>query len=107
MARNDAFLEAAREIAEMIQQRITNLEREGQEIETRLRQINAQQQVARGLSERLLNFQPMRGSDYQCPRCWVEYEKRSAMRPVTSNTDDDFFECPVCGFEVEVPSGNT
>ena len=72
VARNDAFTEAARDLAEMIQQRVTNLEREGQEIEARLRQINQQRKVARGLTERLLNFRPMRGTNYQCPRCWVE-----------------------------------
>ena len=33
-------------------------------------------------SQRLNNYPLMIGPNFQCPRCWIEHEKQSALRPV-------------------------
>jgi DNA-directed RNA polymerase subunit M/transcription elongation factor TFIIS len=45
-------------------------------------------------------FVAIRGTDFQCPRCWIDQEKRSNLQPTgkgTSNTD--FFRCGSCEYE--------
>ena len=55
--------------------------------------------------QRLHRFQPQIGEDFQCPRCWIEHERRSNLTPVSAGRAqrEDFFRCGDCGFEFSVP----
>ena len=72
-------------------------------IEKRLTDINdekASLEARRDLSstapQRALDFQPVLGADYQCPTCWIKYERRAALRPITGPPDEDLFRCSSC-----------
>jgi hypothetical protein len=67
MKSQQAFIEAARGIAELIQGRAEALEPEIRQTEARLREMEAERQAARDTPERLTNFTPMVGGNYQCP----------------------------------------
>ena len=55
------------------------------------------------LEERLLKFPVQRGSDYLCPRCWIEKGGLSPLRRIPSQGDDDFLRCGLCEYELLVP----
>jgi hypothetical protein len=103
MKSQQAFIEAARGIAELIQGRAEALEPEIRQTEARLREMEAERQAARDTPERLTNFTPMVGGNYQCPLCWIIKEARRPVRPLVSNTRGDAFVCDACAFEVVVP----
>lgn len=76
MALEDQLREVAREIAE------------------------AQRGLTRSAPERLLSYVPRIGPDFQCPRCWIEHERRSVLQAVPTNIDDDVFRCASCQLEL-------
>jgi hypothetical protein len=85
MALEDELRNVAGEIADRLQARLSELEDEPAQIETR---------------KRLLNYLPRVGPNFQCPRCWIENEKRSALRSVNTNIDDDLFRCDTCHLDL-------
>jgi hypothetical protein len=36
-----------------------------------------------------------------CPACFLEKSTKVSMKPATSQSDSDLFECPACGREIE------
>ncbi len=96
--------QVAAELARHLESRISHLQAELAEIEARKAEIEAQLKAARLDPERLLHFQPQIGTDFQCPRCWIEHEKRSALTPIKGRTKtEDYFRCHSCGFELVFP----
>lgn len=104
-------------IEQALQQALTELERELQskksafakelaDIEARRTELIAELDAISSFPERRRSFVSRLGRDYQCPRCWIVKESESSMRPVPNSTDDDYFECRVCGYELVVRSGN-
>jgi hypothetical protein len=55
------------------------------------------------LEERLLKFPVQRGSDYLCPRCWIEKGGLSPLRKIPSQGDHDLLRCGLCEYELLVP----
>ena len=47
------------------------------------------------VSERLKSFQAWNGSDYSCPRCWIDDKITSPLTRIAS--DDDQWHCNTCG----------
>lgn len=81
--------------------RTTQLQAELAEVEARKAKIQAQLDVARLSENRLMRFEPQVGRDFQCPRCWIENEKRSVLSPMKGGTRlEDFWQCSACGFEM-------
>jgi hypothetical protein len=96
--------QVAAELAQNAQGRVSRLQRELTEVEARKAEIEAQLKTASLLPERVFNFKPRIGADFQCPRCWIEHEKRSALTPMGGGTSsEDFFRCPACGYELAIP----
>ena len=93
----------AAEVARKVQSHTSHLQSELAEIETRKSAIQARLKVARLSAERALNFQPQIGPYFQCPRCWVEDEKRSGLAPISGGErNEDFFRCRACGYELTI-----
>jgi hypothetical protein len=79
------------------------IEQEIRDIEEIIAGLVARRDSARLSHQRLLNYTPALGSDYQCPRCWVDHEVRSVLTPVPGTDTEDCFRCGVCGFQIGVP----
>src|SRR5271157_1071839 len=93
----------AAEMAAHSQQRASNLQRELAETEDRKAQLEAQLHAANLAHKRLAEFQVKIGTDYQCPRCWIDHETRAALTPIGGGTDkEDFFRCHTCNLTVSV-----
>jgi hypothetical protein len=90
----------AADFARSARAHLSQIEREMTEIDERKTQLMALRNAARGAAERSLNFQPTIGFDHQCPRCWVDYETRSALNPIPSQKSrEDLFRCGQCGYD--------
>src|SRR5258708_7033627 len=89
--------EYAAQLAEQNQQRRAGLERELGDLQVQIAQKQAMPDTLGFGHQRLANFQVKIGPDYQCPRCWIMLEKRSALRPIGGGTNtEDFFRCNDC-----------
>lgn len=88
----------AERIAFRLQNQDARLEREQLELQQKMADIQAKRDAARVASKRLANYAVKLGIDYQCPRCWVEFEARSALTPRPT----DELVCDSChsGFQV-------
>lgn len=73
------------------------------EIEKRKSEIEARLDKAKLAQKRLQDFRPRIGRDFQCPRCWVQNETRSALTAVPSSTGDDILRCHTCGADYLIP----
>jgi len=82
---------SAREQAKLsqIEKRLTELEEEKALLEAR-------RDLASTANQRALNFQPVLGSDYQCPACWIVDKERAALGPISGEPHKDFFRCSRC-----------
>ena len=97
--------QAALEIANNALERAKQLEPERAEIQMRLKTIEAMLDSASLCHERARNFVAQVGRDYQCPRCWIIHEAKTALTPIPSDTKDDRFRCDRCGISVEIQMG--
>jgi len=97
MSIESLILEEADYQAKLLRGPRSSLEAEFRDIEKRKSEIEARLQAGNLAFERLGNFDPRIGADFQCPRCWVQKEIRSGLHPVGSNTRDDILRCGVCG----------
>ena len=87
----------ASQIAEQFTNRSPALEQELLGIEQRKMAIEAELDIAHLAHKRLLNFRPILGADYQCPRCWIKREQRAALDPIGGGTgSEDYFRCSEC-----------
>jgi len=95
----------ALEFASNAQHRAFALQSKLAEIEARKVAIEAELHTANLARKRIANFKVQIGADYQCPRCWIEHETRSALIPISGGTrDEDFFRCSTCHYELTISS---
>jgi hypothetical protein len=92
----------ALEVANNIQERTLALKRELVQIKTREMHIEAQLEQAHLAHQRLFNYRPTLGPDYQCPRCWIANEKSFPLKPIPSADSSDHFRCTGCQFEFSI-----
>jgi hypothetical protein len=95
-----ALLEEAEYAAKGIRGAAAALEPELREIEQRKLEIEAVREAAALAPKRLLKFQPKIGTEYQCPRCWIGDERRSALTAIPG----DVMRCHTCGGDFIIPS---
>lgn len=89
--------EYAAELVTRDQEQQSALEKKLGELKTQIAQVEALLDPLRLRPQRLLNFEVVLGSDYQCPGCWILHEKRSALRAISGGTNtEDFFKCREC-----------
>jgi hypothetical protein len=93
----DQLREYAAQFVDQNLQRQSALEKELTALQTTILQKKTLLDALRLSPQRLLNFPVNIGPDYQCPRCWIMFEKRTALDPIATGTDsEDFFRCRHC-----------
>lgn len=97
MSHADQLIEIATELAMDAKDNVADLQHKLSAIETAKIEIEARLHVANHALERLSSFVSLRGSDLQCPRCWINNEVIARLRPAGgSNSGHDNFRCETC-----------
>jgi hypothetical protein len=91
----------ADEIATHAQKRAAYLRGEYLEAEKLALEKKARFESANLAFKRTANFKVKIGTDYQCPRCWVESGKAASLRADPGDTRDDILRCQF-GHEVVI-----
>jgi hypothetical protein len=97
MSHADQLIEIATELAMDAKDNLADLQRKLSAIETAKVEIEARLHTANHALERLGTFVSIRGSDLQCPRCWINNEVIASLR--LANVGDsgrDEFRCEIC-----------
>ncbi len=97
------LLEQATCMANSLEGGVATLEAELLVIERRKIETEAELKGAKLARTRLLDFRPRLAHGFQCPRCWIENERQSALRPVPNTTSDEILRCHACGSEYVIP----
>ena len=93
-----ALTKCAAEFAGAAQGRIEGIKSELAEASAREAKAKEELKLAQSAAGRVDSFQPQNaGGMYQCPRCWVEDETMSDLKPINSETNADCFRCNACG----------
>jgi hypothetical protein len=103
MSLGEHIRQLAAEIANNAQQRVSELERQLEEVEKRKAQIEAERDTARFSMQRLATFPVKLSGDYLCPRCWIESGARSPLFLVPSEGRNDLMRCRLCHSEIAFP----
>jgi len=102
----DQLYETAVRLAKYAQNSASALEEERLQIEMRKREVEAQLDAANLAHKRLANFLPIRGSDFQCPRCWIDHGTASNLQMTAKNkSSTENFRCGMCHFEFSLRQG--
>jgi len=97
------LLDEAANTVRNLEDGVVVLEAELAAIEQHVAEINAEIRQAKLARQRLLDFRPRVGSDFQCPRCWVQGDARSTLEAWRSTTSEEILTCRVCGSEYLIP----
>ena len=97
MSHADQLIEIATELAIDAKDDLVELQRKLVAIETAKAEIEARLDIANHALARLSSFVATRGSDLQCPRCWITNEVIAILQPSgNSNSGADTFRCESC-----------
>ena len=100
MSHADQLIEIATELAMDAKDDVADLQRKLSAIETAKVEIEARLHIANHALERLSSFVSIRGSDLQCPRCWINNEVIATLRPAGDGpSGHDNFRCETCKSE--------
>src|ERR1700722_17487225 len=91
MSHTDQLIEIATELAMDAKDDVADLQRKLSAIETAKVEIESRLHIANHALERLSSFVSMRGSDLQCPRCWITSEAIASLQRSNGNGDHDKF----------------
>jgi len=95
MSHADQLIEIATELAVDAKDNLADLQRKLSAIETAKVEIEARLHTANHALERLSSFVSIRGSDLQCPRCWIINGVIASLRP--ANDGNSGREKPLTG----------
>jgi hypothetical protein len=100
MSHAEQLIEIATELAMDVKGEAATLQRRLAELENRKLEIEARLDAAKYALQRLSSFVSVRGTEFQCPRCWILNEAIASLRPIDGETkDQDSFRCIVCESE--------
>ena len=100
MSHADQLIEIATELAMDAKDNVAELQRKLSAVETAKLEIEARIHIANHALDRLSSFVSIRGSDLQCPRCWIENEVIAILRPASGGPGGhDNFRCETCKSE--------
>jgi len=108
MSHADQLIEIATELAMDAKDDVADLQRKLSAIETAKVEIESRLHIANHALERLSSFVSMRGSDLQCPRCWITSEVIASLQLSNGNGDTTSFDArsakafSICKFEDHV-----
>ena len=98
----ETLIQLANDIATKREGRLLELKAELVKIEEKKSEIERSLHTARVALKRANDYDPILGSDFICPRCWVDDEARNLMSPKPSETKDDIWECSHCGQSITI-----
>jgi transposase-like protein len=96
MSHADQLIEIATELAMDAKDDLADLQRKLSAIETAKVEIEARLHIANHALERLSSFVSIRGSDLQCPRCWINNEVIASLQPASGGDSAHDFRCETC-----------
>ena len=97
MSHSEQLVEIATELAIEAKDNVADLERKLSAIETAKIEIQTRLRTGKHALERLSGFVSMRGSELQCPRCWINNEVIASLRFVGAGTEIYVtFRCNTC-----------
>jgi hypothetical protein len=100
MSHAEQLIEIATELAMDVKGEVATLQRRLAELENRKLEIEARLDAAKYALQRLSSVVSVRGTEFQCPRCWILNEAIASLRPIDGETkDQDSFRCIVCESE--------
>jgi transposase-like protein len=94
MSHADQLIEIATELAMDAKDNVADLHHKLAAVETAKVEIEARLRIANHALERLSSFVSVRGSDLQCPRCWINNEVTASLRPTHGGGSE--FRCEIC-----------
>ncbi|MCW6511400.1 hypothetical protein [Lichenifustis flavocetrariae] len=98
MSIESAVANTADYVASQSDQKAARLHDQYQKVKLEAEKLLAERNLARRALQRRADFVVKVGADYQCPRCWIEREKRSPLRPL----EGDIMACRECGIDIQV-----
>jgi len=109
MSLSEQLVEIATELAIEAKGNVADLERKLSAIETAKSEIEARLRTGKHALERLSGFVSMRGSDLQCPRCWINNGFTASLRSIGGDTKMTHnFRCNTCESDFNLqPEGKT
>jgi hypothetical protein len=97
MSHPDQLIEIATELAMDAKDNVADLQRKLSAVETAKVELEARLQTAKHALERLGSFVSIRGSEPQCPRCWINNEVIATLWPASGGpSGHDNFRCEIC-----------
>jgi hypothetical protein len=97
MSHADQLIDIATELAMDAKDNFADLQRKLSALETAKLEIEARLHIANHALERLSSFVSLRGSDLQCPRCWINSEVIASLRPAGGgDSGHDSFQYETC-----------
>ena len=93
------LLDEAANTVQRLEEGVAVLEAELAAIDQRVAEINGEIRDAKLARQRLLDFRAQIGSDFQCPRCWVQSEERSTLEALPTTDGEEILICRTCGSE--------
>jgi hypothetical protein len=99
MSHSNQLVEIATELAMDAKDNVADLQRKLSSVEAAKLEIEVRLDTANHALERLSSFVSIRGSDLQCPRCWIENEVIAILRPASGGPSGHDFRCETCKSE--------
>lgn len=87
--------QVAEELAQRFRSRLPALHQEEAQIDARKAGIQAEREAIGTATQRAVDFQPQIETEFLCPCCWIEQQRRFALMPLPG----DVWRCDACGFE--------
>ena len=103
MSISDGLVGAAKDLARELESQHKTLDSQLSKAKREVSELEAKVKATRLATERALNFDPLVGAEYQCPRCWIIGERRSMLRRVGGHGFADTLDCDVCHRQYPVP----
>jgi len=97
------LLDEAANTVQNLEDGVAVLEAELAAIDQRVAEINAEIRQAKLARQRLLDFRPRLGSEFQCPRCWIQGDARATLEASPNTSGEEILTCRTCGSEYVVP----
>ena len=90
MSHADQLIEIATDFAMDAKDNVADLQRKLSAVEIAKVELEARLHIANHALERLSSFVSIRGSDLQCPRCWINNEVTASLRPANGGSGNEF-----------------
>lgn len=98
----EQFKMQAASYAHAAEARRAQIVRQIKELEERLRELRASEEAAAKSGDWLLSYNPDTSRDVDCPHCWILGGKRSRLKPLPSQGEEDLFACTSCELQFAI-----